>query len=222
VCCAAGDNGSGDGVGDGKPHVDFPASSPFALGCGGTRISVAGDAISDEVVWDENAKTSATGGGVSGFFALPAYQKRARVPPIAGGKKKTGRGVPDVAGDADPNSGYRVRVDGQSMVIGGTSAVAPLWAGLIALLNQKLGTPVGYLNPLLYGSLVGSGAFRDIVSGSNGSYAAGPGWDACTGWGSPIGSKLLAALSAKPRRKGDSTRAAEPGRVMKVAARKRG
>ena len=200
VCCAAGDNGSADGVGDGKPHVDFPASSPFALGCGGTRISAAGNAISAEVVWNENARTSATGGGVSGFFAVPAYQKSAKVPPVAGGKK-TGRGVPDVAGDADPNSGYRVRVDGQSMVIGGTSAVAPLWAGLIALLNQKLGKPVGYLNPLLYGSLAGSGAFRDVVSGNNGSYAAGPGWDACTGWGSPIGSKLLARLGAKPSKK---------------------
>ncbi|HEY2187432.1 MAG TPA: S53 family peptidase, partial [Caldimonas sp.] len=200
VCCAAGDNGSTDGVSDGKAHVDFPASSPFALGCGGTRISAAGNAISDEVVWNDNAKTSATGGGVSGFFAVPAYQKSAKVPPIAGGTK-TGRGVPDVAGDADPNSGYRVRVDGQSMVIGGTSAVAPLWAGLIALLNQKLGKPVGYLNPLLYGSLVGSGAFRDVVTGNNGGYAARPGWDACTGWGSPVGSKLLAGLGVKPTKK---------------------
>jgi kumamolisin len=212
VCCAAGDNGSADGVGDGKPHVDFPASSPFALGCGGTRVSAAGNAIRDEVVWNENAKTSATGGGVSGFFALPAYQKSAKVPPIAGGKK-TGRGVPDVAGDADPNSGYRVRVDGKSMVIGGTSAVAPLWAGLIALLNQKLGKPVGYLNPLLYGSLVGRGAFRDVVSGSNGSYAARPGWDACTGWGSPIGSKLLAGLSVQPTKKKAGKQARERSRA---------
>jgi kumamolisin len=200
VCCAAGDNGSADGVSDGKPHVDFPASSPFALGCGGTRLSASGTTISDEVVWNENAKTSATGGGVSGFFALPAYQKSANVPPIAGGKK-TGRGVPDVAGDADPNSGYRVRVDGQSMVIGGTSAVAPLWAGLVARMNQKLGKPVGYLNPILYGSLAGSGAFRDVVSGNNGSYAAGKGWDACTGWGSPVGTKLLAALGTTSGKK---------------------
>jgi kumamolisin len=99
-----------------------------------------------------------------------------------------------VAGDADPASGYKVRVDGQSLVIGGTSAVAPLWAGLIALMNQKLGHPVGFLNPLLYGSLAGRGLFNDIVSGNNGSYSAGPGWDACTGWGSPIGNKLLQAL----------------------------
>ena len=193
VCCASGDNGSADGVGDGKAHVDFPASSPFALGCGGTKLTVSGTSISSEVVWNENAKSSATGGGVSGFFALPAYQKNAKVPVVAGGSK-AGRGVPDVAGDADPNSGYRVRVDGQSLVIGGTSAVAPLWAGLIALMNQKLGKPVGYLNPLLYGSVVGKGAFRDIINGNNGSYSAAAGWDPCTGWGSPVGSKLLKAL----------------------------
>jgi kumamolisin len=194
VCCAAGDNGSGDGVNDGKPHVDFPASSPFALGCGGTRLTAAGGTIGSEVVWNANPQTSATGGGVSGFFALPAYQHNAHVPPVAG-TTQTGRGVPDVAGDADPASGYNVRVDGQNFVIGGTSAVAPLWAGLIALFNQKLGHPVGYLNPLIYGSLADKGLFNDIVSGNNGSYAAGPGWDACTGWGSPIGKKLLTALA---------------------------
>jgi kumamolisin len=194
ICVAAGDNGSGDGVTDGKPHVDFPASSPFALGCGGTKLAASGTTISSEVVWNENAKSSATGGGVSGFFARPAYQQHVKVPVVTGGSK-TGRGVPDVAGDADPNSGYRVRVDGQSLVIGGTSAVAPLWAGLIALMNQKLGKPVGYLNPLLYGSVSGKGAFHDIVSGNNGSYSAAAGWDACTGLGSPVGSKLLKALS---------------------------
>jgi kumamolisin len=185
VCCAAGDNGSSDGVSDGKPHVDFPASSPFALGCGGTKLAASGQSISAEVVWNANPTSSATGGGVSTFFPLPAYQKNAHVPPVAGSPGQTGRGVPDVGGDADPASGYQVRVDGQNLVIGGTSAVAPLWAGLIALMNQKLGHPVGFLNPLL---------FNDIVSGNNGSYSAGPGWDACTGWGSPIGSKLLMAL----------------------------
>jgi kumamolisin len=80
------------------------------------------------------------------------------------------------------------------LVIGGTSAVAPLWAGLIALMNQKLGHPVGFLNPLLYGSLVETGCFRDISSGNNGAYSSKPGWDACTGWGTPIGAKLLQAL----------------------------
>jgi kumamolisin len=194
VCCAAGDNGSGDGLTDGKVHVDFPASSPNALGCGGTRLTASGHAIANESVWNDDPKTSATGGGVSTFFPLPTYQKSANVPP-ASGSTKTGRGVPDVAGNADPNSGYQVRVDGKNMVIGGTSAVAPLWAGLIALMNQKLGKPVGYLNPLLYGSLAGKGVFNDIREGNNGSYAARAGWDPCTGWGSPIGTKLLQALS---------------------------
>ena len=191
ICCAAGDNGSTDGVADGNSHVDFPASSPFALGCGGTKLTASGTTITAEVVWNANSTTSATGGGVSGFFALPAYQKNAKVPaPIGAG----GRGVPDVAGDADPASGYQVRVDGQNLVFGGTSAVAPLWAGLIALMNQKLSHPVGFLNPLIYGSLAGRGLFTDIVSGNNGAFSAAPGWDACTGWGTPIGSKLLIAL----------------------------
>ncbi|RYY18919.1 MAG: peptidase S53, partial [Cytophagaceae bacterium] len=189
VCCAAGDNGSADGVADGQPHADFPASSPFALACGGTKLAANGQAISSEVVWNEGSD-SATGGGLSAYFPVPAYQQSLKLPTAA----QAGRGLPDVAADADPNTGYRVRVDGQNLVIGGTSAVAPLWAGLLALLNQKLGKPVGFLNPLLYGSLVGKGMTRDIVSGTNGAYQAGPGWDACTGWGSPVGTALLAAL----------------------------
>jgi kumamolisin len=193
ICCAAGDSGSGDGLADGHAHVDFPASSPNALGCGGTRLVADGSAIASEVVWNEGSG-SATGGGVSAFFAPPSYQRAVKVPPIAG-TKQHGRGVPDVAGDADPATGYDVRVDGQSLVIGGTSAVAPLWAGLIALMNQKLGHPVGFINPLLYGSLAGRGLLRDIVVGTNGAYTAQSGWDPCTGWGSPNGSKLLQALA---------------------------
>jgi kumamolisin len=193
VCCASGDNGSGDGVEDGKAHVDFPASSPFVLGCGGTELTASGNTIFREVVWNESAD-SATGGGVSDFFPVPAYQSVTGIPASAnpGGRKV--RGVPDVGGDADPATGYIVRVDGQEFVIGGTSAVAPLWAGLIALLNQKLGHPVGFLNPLIYSSLVGMAAFREISSGNNGAYAAKKGWNACTGWGTPDGAKLLHAL----------------------------
>ena len=195
VCVAAGDSGSGDGETDGKVHVDFPAASPFALSCGGTQLLAVGSTIRSEVVWNEGNR-SATGGGVSGFFALPAYQSGALVPPLAGGGAQTGRGVPDVAGNADPATGYEVRVDGQTVVIGGTSAVAPLWAGLIALMNQKLGHPVGFLNPLLYGSLANKGLFNDITSGNNGGYQARAGWDACTGWGSPRGAQLLQALAS--------------------------
>ena len=197
VCCAAGDNGSSDGEKDGKAHVDFPSSSPFALGCGGTKLTGSGSSITSETVWNENSSSSATGGGVSDFFPVPTYQAATDIPSSANspGNHK-GRAVPDVAGDADPATGYIIRIDGQESVIGGTSAVAPLWAGLIALVNQKLGHSIGFLNPLLYGSLAGSGALQDITSGNNGAYPAKKGWDACTGWGSPNGAKLLQSLQS--------------------------
>ena len=176
---------------DGKNHVDFPASSPHVLACGGTSLHSASGAITSETVWNDGAQGGAGGGGFSVQFALPAWQASAGVQPPAGG----GRGVPDVSGDADPRTGYKVSVDGKSMVIGGTSAVAPLWSGLIALLNQKLGKPLGFLQPTLYGLPKTADAFHDIVTGNNGALSAGPGWDACTGLGSPDGANLLTALS---------------------------
>jgi kumamolisin len=187
VCVAAGDGGSGDGVTDGKAHVDFPASSPHVLACGGTTLRAADNVIASEVVWNDGTSGGATGGGVSSVFPLPTWQAGANVPPSANGG--TGRGVPDVAGDADPATGYAVRVDGSSTVIGGTSAVAPLWAALVARLNQLSGKPFGLLNPILYAN---PSALRDITSGNNGAYSAGPGWDACTGLGSPNGAALSA------------------------------
>lgn len=205
VCCAAGDDGSSDlrppEPDDGLLHTDFPASSPYALACGGTRLKGSGNVITEEVVWNEGRDGGATGGGISDVFDLPKWQTAVNVPPSANPGGRVGRGIPDVAGDADPVTGYQVLVDGQQGVIGGTSAVAPLWAGLIALLNQKLGRPVGYLNPALYSLAAASGAFHDITTGNNditgdsGVYRAGPGWDACTGWGSPDGTMLLEALS---------------------------
>jgi kumamolisin len=198
VTAAAGDGGSSDGAGDGKLHVDFPASSPFALACGGTKLVGSGSKISSEVVWNETvAQEGATGGGVSTVFALPDYQTNSKVPQQPE-TKFAGRGVPDVSGNADPSTGYKVRVTEQDQVIGGTSAVAPLWAALVALLNQSLGKPVGYLQPQIY--TLGE-AFRDITSGNNddsnlGYYKAGSGWDACTGLGSPNGAALLEALSS--------------------------
>jgi kumamolisin len=193
VTVAAGDNGSTDGDNDGQQHVDFPAASPYALACGGTTLQAKGNQVSSETVWNELAnKEGATGGGVSRYFAKPTYQAKANVP-AQPDTHFVGRGVPDVAGDADPETGYKVRVDGQDTVIGGTSAVAPLWAGLIALMNQKIGKPVGYLNPAIYALTAGS--FRDITTGNNGHYKAAKGWDACTGLGSPIGAVLLNALS---------------------------
>lgn len=188
VCVASGDNGSSDGVNDGHDHVDFPASSPNVLACGGTHLEGAGGTIQSETVWSD-PNGGATGGGYSAVFAAPAWQSG--IPQGGAG----GRGVPDVAGDADPATGYRIEVDGQETVVGGTSAVAPLWAGLVALMNQQHKSSLGFLNTRLY-ALPQSGNFHDIVQGSNGSFSAGPGWDACTGLGSPDGSKLLAALTA--------------------------
>ena len=192
VVTAAGDNGSGDGESDGQPHVDYPSSSPYALACGGTTLVASGQSIQSEVVWNETASNAgATGGGVSIEYGLPAWQQNAKVPNAPSGSG--GRGVPDVAGNADPNTGYQVLVGGQTQAIGGTSAVAPLWAGLLARLNQKLGKPVGDVHAALY--QMGETAFRDITQGNNGAYQAGPGWDACTGLGSPNGQALLDALS---------------------------
>jgi kumamolisin len=184
ICIAAGDSGSRDGETDGKVHVDFPASSPYALACGGTRLLVNNTKISSETVWHESSD-SATGGGVSGYFPLPDYQNNSKVP-LEPDTKFKGRGVPDVAANADPDTGYKVLVDGQELVIGGTSAVAPLMAGLIALINQKNGKPSGYIHPQLYAT---PGLCRDITSGNNKTtsadtgYIAGKGWDACTGLG---------------------------------------
>ena len=202
VCVAAGDGGSSDGVPGRLAHVDFPASSPFALACGGTSLQGSGGAITSESVWNDGPQGGAGGGGVSAFFPLPAWQTGAGVPPSVNPGGHIGRGVPDLAGDADENTGYKVRVDGVDTVIGGTSAVAPLTAGLIALLNEALGTSVGYLNPLLYSKLGNSPAFHDITKGNNdmtglvGGYKAGPGWDACSGFGSPDGNSLLTGLKA--------------------------
>jgi kumamolisin len=263
VCVAAGDNGSADGVTDGRPHVDFPASSPHALACGGTRLVVsATGAITSETVWNDAPSGGAGGGGVSDAFAVPTWQAPAGVParasggtgasptspatgvtPVAGASSEpesligdikdgvkalkesvrhrsgsgskagssgtggsgaggsdagAGRGVPDVAGNADPETGYQVMADGQMQVVGGTSAVAPLWAALIARLAQATGTRFGLIQPSLYAGAmpkVTVAGFNDIVTGSNGAYSAGPGWDACTGLGSPDGAALLKRLT---------------------------
>jgi len=200
ITAAAGDNGSGDGVSDGKPHTDFPASSPHALACGGTSLhgDPATGTISTETVWNDGAGGGATGGGVSVTFALPTWQASAGVPANPSGAP--GRGVPDVAGNADPATGYQVLIDGQQTVIGGTSAVAPLWAALIARFAQALGKSFGLMQQPLYAGVQPGQpmtGLRDITSGNNGAYSAGPGWDACTGLGVPEGTALLAVLSAK-------------------------
>lgn len=185
ITVAAGDNGSSDGETDGQNHADFPASSPHVLACGGTELLASGSKIQQESVWNDGTDGGATGGGYSSSFPVPSWQTG-----VAGFSGK-GRGVPDVAGDAAPESGYNILVDGQQMVVGGTSAVAPLWAGLIALINQQKGSAVGFVNPALYGA---ASDFHDITQGNNGAYSAGPGWDACTGLGSPDGTEIAQAI----------------------------
>ena len=205
VCVASGDNGSAD-MGadwDGKPHADFPASSPFALACGGTNLKAPNGHI-NEVVWNGGPQGGAGGGGVSVVFPRPQYQAQAHVPKSP--THHNGRGVPDVAGDADPATGYEIFLNGVGTTIGGTSAVAPLMAGLIARINEattkKFGKTVGFINPLIYAAHT-QGVFRDITVGNNditgdlhGMYKAGPGWDACSGLGVPNGEALQNLLSA--------------------------
>jgi kumamolisin len=199
ICCASGDDGSSDGVATGA-HVDFPASSPYVLGVGGTKLtasSLSPPAIKSEVVWNELAQgEGAGGGGISVLFTKPSWQDDVNVPPSANPPHQVGRGVPDVAADADPVTGVVVmHIDGKHLEpIGGTSAATPLWASLIARLNEGLNARCGFINPVLYTKLA-HGVLNDITSGNNGAYAATVGWDACTGLGTPNGAKLLSALS---------------------------
>jgi kumamolisin len=192
ICVASGDNGSSDG-GSGL-NVDFPASSPHALACGGTSLRAANGSIQSETVWNDGPGGGATGGGVSTFFPLPIWQRGLQVTDSQGQTSVlASRGVPDVCGDADPVTGYVVRVDGSDTVVGGTSAVAPLWAGLIARINGARGSAVGFINPQLYQN---TSCLHDIVQGNNGDFSASKGWDACTGLGSPDGSKVADVLNA--------------------------
>ncbi|MGH6654308.1 MAG: S53 family peptidase, partial [Actinocrinis sp.] len=192
VLAASGDNGSSDSESDGSPHCDFPASSPNVLGCGGTRLTLdASGAISGEAVWNDGTSGGATGGGVSAVFPMPTWQTNAGVP-------SSGRGVPDVSGNADPATGYQIYVDGQQGVVGGTSAVAPLWAALVCRLAQRAGKTLGLLQPTLYKNVapgVAQPGLHDITKGNNGAYRATAGWDACTGLGTPDGGTLEGLFS---------------------------
>jgi kumamolisin len=200
VTVASGDNGSSDGVTGKTPHCDFPASSPHALGCGGTslRYDPATGAITSEQVWNDGAGQGACGGGVSDVYPLPSWQADVGVPVILH-TSHHGRGVPDVAGNADPETGYQVRIDGQDEVIGGTSAVAPLWAALICRLAQASGRSFGLMQEILYagvGPAQSAPGLRDITTGKNGAYQAKTGWDPCTGLGVPEGTALLSRVTA--------------------------
>jgi kumamolisin len=201
VLAAAGDDGARDGIHDGRVHVDYPAASPVVLGCGGTQIQVSSGTITGEVAWNNGDQGGAGGGGVSRKFPPPSYQGGSDIPPSANPAAQQGRGVPDWSANASPFSGYAVRlVGGQTAPVGGTSAVAPLFAGLVALLGEALDKPVGFMHPVLYGPAAALGVFNDITTGTNNitghlpGYSTAPGWDACTGLGSPDGDLLLEAL----------------------------
>ena len=197
VTAAAGDALATDGQFGAHAHVDFPASSPYVLGCGGTRITLAPDgrSIADEVVWKDG--TSGTGGGISDRFDVPDFQAGLALPASANGDGRKGRGVPDLAAAAALVNGYRTVVAGVEAVQPGTSAVAPLIAALVALANARRGKPLGLVNPFLYAN---ASLFRPITQGDNISrgvgYQAGPGWNACCGLGAPKGAAILAALAA--------------------------
>ena len=186
VFVAAGDNLATNGSSDGTLNVQYPASSPWAIGCGGTLIETDGNAITSEEVWSDTGNGQGTGGGFSALYPVPDFQKSANA--------ASGRGVPDVAGDAAQPTGYVTTVNGTSKVIGGTSAVAPLWAGLTALINEQAVAPIGFFLPDLYADPT---LLRPITEGNNKpkgtdvGYSAGPGWNACTGLGVPRGTALF-------------------------------
>ncbi len=198
VMAAAGDHGSSCGMNDDKAHVLYPGSDVWVTSCGGTIITnVNGSSFTEETWQDGNGW--ATGGGVSTFFVPPPqWQSTVKLPPSVN-DGHMGRTIPDISGNADSASGYDLILYGKSIgAVGGTSAVAPLYAGMVAVLNTKLGTPVGYLNPTFY---LNSGMYNHIADGvSNATYGAPgyssvAGYNACTGWGSVIGTRLLAEMS---------------------------
>jgi kumamolisin len=215
VCAATGDNAAPDFDAedprwDRNAHVDFPASSPWALAVGGTRISTSGGVLTNEEVWFEEAHVGA-GGGISRYFTVPDYQEGAGIPRAMSPDGPPMRGIPDVAANSAPASGFRILCNGQRFpdpvknvpAMGGTSAAAPLWAALVARLNQALGRRCGFLNPTLYQLAGRGGVFRNPAVGTNGTYSVTPGWNACVGLGSVDGTKLLEAMRAMPRAQQD-------------------
>ena len=212
VCIAAGDDGSSDAIADGHAHVDFPGSSPYVLAVGGTTIPVKNGKQPD-IAWKEGDGLRAdnggsTGGGVSAVFPRPTWQSAIKIKSVNPGAI-VGRVMPDVAANADwVASPYLLVVDGQAQANGGTSAATPLCASLVALMNaaRGAGKRVGFLTPVLYqgkggtsGTPLGTLGCTDVTSGENktdaiGGYHAGKGYDAVSGWGTPNGKKLLAAL----------------------------
>jgi kumamolisin len=199
VFVAAGDHLATNGLTDGQVHVQYPASSPWAIGCGGTVITADDMTITNEIVWNDiiQGVPWGTGGGVSTLYPVPQFQQNANVP-VNVTTGNTGRGVPDVAGNASDQSGYVIVINGVTQIWFGTSAVAPLWAGLAALINERANPGIGFFLSTLYSN---PNLNRDIVDGNNEvpgttlGYVAGPGWDACTGLGVPVGQALFNAFT---------------------------
>jgi kumamolisin len=191
ICVASGDAGSSDGESGGN-HVDFPSSSPWVLSCGGTRLTCPtlhySDQQTKEVVWGTVKGNGATGSGFSSVFNRPTYQK-----PVTTTYKQTGRGVPDVCGDADPETGWIIYLNGQYGVIGGTSAVAPLWASYLASIGSNQ-----FINPILYSLYQQNNKIvHDITVGNEGSFSAKKGWDPASGLGSANGNLLTSLIKHK-------------------------
>ena len=206
-----------------QAQTSYPASDVWVTACGGTTIGNVNGSSFDEYVWNDigGAGPGATGGGVSARFQVPDYQESVTIPPrVHAGQH--GRGVPDISGNASENSGYLQVIGGRPPEpVGGTSAVAPLYAGLMARINANLGRPAGFLNSTLYG--LPAATFRDILGApgpANNSfgrvqgYNAGTGWDACTGLGSVHGQALQAALGSA----GPAVVAAAPAPKASAAA----
>lgn len=190
IFVAAGDSGSSDGIQDGLPHVIFPASSPNVISCGGTTVLNLSNKKS-EIVWNDH-NGSASGGGYSTMFAKPSWQQNIK------NNKTRARGLPDVAGNANPRTGWTIYINGSFEIVGGTSAVAPLWASITSLLNQaNNGMSVGFLNPLIYEHKFM--VMKNIHVGNNDTidkkgplrYKAISGWNPCCGLGSIAGGPLF-------------------------------
>jgi kumamolisin len=202
VFAASGDDDSSDG-GPNPANVDLPSSAPHVIGCGG-----ASKTPTTETVWNNdpgNPSGEGTGGGYSTLFPLPEWQ--------IGAPNGPGRMAPDVSADADPNTGCNIVPHGAPVTIGGTSVVAPLYAGLFA----AFGTKLGFITPQLYLNQV---CFNDITQGDNGAYRAQPGPDPCSGIGSPIGTRLANLLThpmASSARKLNDL-AAENAKLRKIIA----
>jgi uncharacterized repeat protein (TIGR01451 family) len=203
IYAAAGDSGAYDDFNNNNSMtlvVDDPASQPYVVGVGGTNLAVNANtgAYQMESVWDHGLGNGAGGGGVSGVWPIPSWQSN--VPTVY---SKTNRNVPDVALDADPNTGYAIFFQGQWQIFGGTSCAAPLWAAFTACVNQARAAagnaPLGFANPILYA--IGNGMsyttdFHDVTTGNNLFYNAGAGYDNATGWGSFNGANLYASLTS--------------------------